>query len=241
MARSAGPGRASAASSSTSSTRTLSEWGTDRAGRDLQPQPAVRVLPAVELLGAGLAGGARDRAPFTKITNLHGHTHQVLYNEIGAMRSIGQLATSWPWPDARPYAPRPNRSRRVSPNPIPTPIPASSRHDDRLALIADLPVGPRPQSARSAVARSRSLRTLREAPAPEHGTQRAARGPWATAPACRCRRSRNRPAPSPGRPRATHHVLLLRSSCRSLGVKGQPTPADAVEVIAWVGAHLSAA
>jgi len=27
--------------------------------------------------------------------------HQVLYNEIGTMRSIGMLATSWPWP----YAP----------------------------------------------------------------------------------------------------------------------------------------
>jgi 3',5'-cyclic-AMP phosphodiesterase len=40
-------------------------------------------------------------APYQKITNLHGHTHQVLYNEIGAMRSIGMLATSWPWP----YAP----------------------------------------------------------------------------------------------------------------------------------------
>jgi 3',5'-cyclic AMP phosphodiesterase CpdA len=38
---------------------------------------------------------------FTNITNVHGHTHQVLYNEIGAMRSIGMLATSWPWP----YAP----------------------------------------------------------------------------------------------------------------------------------------
>ena len=39
--------------------------------------------------------------PFTKITNIHGHVHQVLYNEIGTMRSIGMLATSWPWP----YAP----------------------------------------------------------------------------------------------------------------------------------------
>ena len=35
------------------------------------------------------------------MTNVHGHTHQVLYNEIGKMRSIGMLATSWPWP----YAP----------------------------------------------------------------------------------------------------------------------------------------
>ncbi len=40
-------------------------------------------------------------AGFTDITNIHGHTHQVLYNEIGGMRSIGMLATSWPWP----YAP----------------------------------------------------------------------------------------------------------------------------------------
>jgi predicted MPP superfamily phosphohydrolase len=40
-------------------------------------------------------------APYSKVTNLHGHTHQVLYNEIGAMRSIGMLATAWPWP----YAP----------------------------------------------------------------------------------------------------------------------------------------
>lgn len=40
-------------------------------------------------------------APFSNVTNVHGHTHQVLYNEIGSMRSIGMLATSWPWP----YAP----------------------------------------------------------------------------------------------------------------------------------------
>lgn len=40
--------------------------------------------------------------PYSNITNIHGHTHQVLYNEIGRMRSIGMLATSWPWP----YAPK---------------------------------------------------------------------------------------------------------------------------------------
>lgn len=40
--------------------------------------------------------------PFNNVTNIHGHTHQVLYNEIGKMRSIGMLATSWPWP----YAPQ---------------------------------------------------------------------------------------------------------------------------------------
>jgi Icc protein len=35
---------------------------------------------------------------FTNVTNVHGHTHQVLYNEVGKMRSIGMLATSWTWP-----------------------------------------------------------------------------------------------------------------------------------------------
>jgi 3',5'-cyclic-AMP phosphodiesterase len=40
--------------------------------------------------------------PYTNVTNIHGHVHQVLYNEIGSMRSIGMLATSWPWP----YAPQ---------------------------------------------------------------------------------------------------------------------------------------
>lgn len=39
--------------------------------------------------------------PFTNVTNIHGHTHQVLYNEIGKVRSIGMLATAWTWP----YAP----------------------------------------------------------------------------------------------------------------------------------------
>jgi 3',5'-cyclic AMP phosphodiesterase CpdA len=39
--------------------------------------------------------------PYANVTNIHGHTHQVLYNEFGSTRSIGMLATSWPWP----YAP----------------------------------------------------------------------------------------------------------------------------------------
>src|SRR5207302_1474325 len=35
---------------------------------------------------------------YTNVTNVHGHTHQVLYNEVGKLRSIGMLATSWTWP-----------------------------------------------------------------------------------------------------------------------------------------------
>lgn len=47
--------------------------------------------------------------PHENVTNFHGHTHQVLYNEIGNMKFIGMLATSWPWP----YAPEgvPERTR----------------------------------------------------------------------------------------------------------------------------------
>ena len=39
--------------------------------------------------------------PFNNVTDFHGHTHQVLYNEIDNIRLIGMLATAWPWP----YAP----------------------------------------------------------------------------------------------------------------------------------------
>lgn len=39
--------------------------------------------------------------PFENLTNIHGHVHQPLYNEVDSVRFIGQLATSWPWP----YAP----------------------------------------------------------------------------------------------------------------------------------------
>ncbi len=39
--------------------------------------------------------------PYSNLTNIHGHVHQPLYNEIEGVRFIGQLATSWPWP----YAP----------------------------------------------------------------------------------------------------------------------------------------
>jgi predicted MPP superfamily phosphohydrolase len=43
---------------------------------------------------------------YTNVTNFHGHTHQVLYNEIGTLRSVGMLATAWPWPYAPTGVPR---------------------------------------------------------------------------------------------------------------------------------------
>jgi 3',5'-cyclic AMP phosphodiesterase CpdA len=54
--------------------------------------------------------------PFSNVTNIHGHTHQVLYNEIGKMRSIGMLATSWTWPYAPEGVPALTRCKiRVDP------------------------------------------------------------------------------------------------------------------------------
>ena len=57
--------------------------------------------------------------PYTNVTNIHGHVHQVLYNEIGTMRSIGMLATSWPWPYAPEGVPKLTREMiRVDPGDI---------------------------------------------------------------------------------------------------------------------------
>jgi Icc protein len=39
--------------------------------------------------------------PFTSVTVIHGHTHQVLTNRIGNIHFHGMLGTAWPWP----YAP----------------------------------------------------------------------------------------------------------------------------------------
>lgn len=35
---------------------------------------------------------------FDKVMSVHGHVHQVVYNNIGNMSSAGLLSTSWPWP-----------------------------------------------------------------------------------------------------------------------------------------------
>jgi Icc protein len=35
---------------------------------------------------------------FDKVISIHGHVHQVVYNEIGNIKSSGLLSTSWPWP-----------------------------------------------------------------------------------------------------------------------------------------------
>jgi Icc protein len=35
---------------------------------------------------------------FEKVMSFHGHVHQVVYNKIGNLTSLGSLSTSWPWP-----------------------------------------------------------------------------------------------------------------------------------------------
>jgi Icc protein len=39
--------------------------------------------------------------PFSSVTVIHGHTHQMLSNQIGNIQFHGMLSTAWPWP----YAP----------------------------------------------------------------------------------------------------------------------------------------
>jgi hypothetical protein len=78
--------------------RTLSDWGQDRPVVIFSHNPLYEYYPPWNFWVRDWREVHEVLKPYTKITNLHGHTHQVLYNEIGAMRSIGMLATSWPWP-----------------------------------------------------------------------------------------------------------------------------------------------
>jgi len=40
--------------------------------------------------------------PYHHVTVIHGHTHQMLFNQIGNISFYGMLSTAWPWP----YAPQ---------------------------------------------------------------------------------------------------------------------------------------
>ncbi|PLX84385.1 MAG: serine/threonine protein phosphatase [Desulfuromonas sp.] len=42
--------------------------------------------------------------PFKKVTVLHGHVHQVLYNQIGNITFQAMMSTAWPWPYPVSYA-----------------------------------------------------------------------------------------------------------------------------------------
>lgn len=53
---------------------------------------------------------------FDKVIAIHGHVHQIVYNEIGNISSAGLLSTSWPWPYPPIELPHPHiRMNRVDP------------------------------------------------------------------------------------------------------------------------------
>ena len=53
---------------------------------------------------------------FDKVVAIHGHVHQVVYNEIGNIHSAGLLSTSWPWPYPPVELPYPHiKMNRVDP------------------------------------------------------------------------------------------------------------------------------
>ncbi len=81
--------------------RTLSGWGGDRPVIIFSHNPLYEYYPPWNFWVRDWREVHEVLKPFGNVTNIHGHTHQVLYNEIGKVRSIGMLATSWPWP----YAP----------------------------------------------------------------------------------------------------------------------------------------
>ncbi len=81
--------------------KTLAGWATDKPVVIFSHNPLYEYYPPWNFWVRDWKEVHEIVKPYKKVTNIHGHTHQVLYNEIGGMRSIGMLATSWPWP----YAP----------------------------------------------------------------------------------------------------------------------------------------
>jgi 3',5'-cyclic AMP phosphodiesterase CpdA len=82
--------------------KTLSDWDKARPVIVFSHNPLYEYYPPWNFWVRDWRQVQEVLAPYTNVTNIHGHVHQVLYNEIGTMRSIGMLATSWPWP----YAPQ---------------------------------------------------------------------------------------------------------------------------------------
>jgi 3',5'-cyclic AMP phosphodiesterase CpdA len=80
---------------------TLKNWGKDKPVVIFSHNPLYEYYPPWNFWVRDWREVHEIVKPYSNVTNIHGHTHQVLYNEIGKMRSIGMLATSWPWP----YAP----------------------------------------------------------------------------------------------------------------------------------------
>ncbi len=46
--------------------------------------------------------------PYKKVTVLHGHVHQILYNQIGNISFHAWMSTAWPWPYPTTYTQKPS-------------------------------------------------------------------------------------------------------------------------------------
>ncbi|MEX0732635.1 MAG: metallophosphoesterase [Aquisalimonadaceae bacterium] len=95
---------------------TLSDWPKDDPVIIFSHNPLYEYYPPWNFWTRDWRETQEILAPYTNVTSFHGHTHQVLYNEIGNFRSIGMLATAWPWPYAPENVPKLTRPMtRVDP------------------------------------------------------------------------------------------------------------------------------
>jgi 3',5'-cyclic-AMP phosphodiesterase len=86
--------------------KTLSDWPKDKPVIILTHNPLYEYYPPWNFWVRDWQMVHEVLKPYTNVTNVHGHCHQVLYNEIGGMRLVGMLATSWPWPYAPENVPK---------------------------------------------------------------------------------------------------------------------------------------
>ncbi|MEE9355830.1 MAG: metallophosphoesterase [Methylococcaceae bacterium] len=52
--------------------------------------------------------------PFKKVTVLHGHVHQVMYNQIGNISFYAMMSTAWPWPYPPSYTQKPSNLPKLT-------------------------------------------------------------------------------------------------------------------------------
>ena len=75
----------------------LSDWPKDKPVIIFSHTPLYEYYPAWNFWIRDWREAHEIILPFKNLTNIHGHVHQPLYHEVGDVRFIGQLATSWPW------------------------------------------------------------------------------------------------------------------------------------------------
>ena len=52
--------------------------------------------------------------PFTKVSVLYGHVHQIQYNQIDNISFNSAMATAWPWPYPETYAQAPSHLAKLT-------------------------------------------------------------------------------------------------------------------------------